>query len=184
MENKSYKSDSEFLRPEEVIKQLDIKIGSQVADFGCASGYFSIPFAQAIGEDGKLFALDVLPHVLETVQSKARTAGLSNIETKRVNLEKKGGSGLNKDSLDWVVVKDILFQNKNKEIILQEAYNILKNGGKALIIEWSKEQSFIGPENGLRISREDLKKLIEGCGFVIEKELGAGDFHCAFIAAK
>ena len=81
-----------FIDPDAIIAQLDIQVGSVAADFGCGPGYFSIPFAKAIGEDGKIYVLDVLPQVLETVIGKAKNSGLTNVIAKRVNLEKENGS--------------------------------------------------------------------------------------------
>jgi ubiquinone/menaquinone biosynthesis C-methylase UbiE len=173
-----------FIDPEAIIKQLTIKEGIVVADFGCGPGYFSIPFARAIGDSGKIFSFDVLPQALESVQSKAKSSGLSNIKTKRVNLEKELGSGLEDQSCDWVIIKDVLFQNQNKEIILKEAFRVMKKGGSILIIEWKEDDMGIGPEKSIRISENDLKKMIADVGFKIEKNIEAGDFHYAFVATK
>lgn len=180
MENLSTKN---FLDPKEIIKQINVAPGSVVADFGCGSGFFSLAFAEAIGEDGKVYALDILPSALESVESQAKMAGLSNIIAQRANLEKDGGSALKENSADWVVVKDMLFQNKMKEVILKEAHRVLRPNGKLLLIEWGKEMS-IGPEKSLRISKEDLDKIAEGQGFKIEKELATGDFHYGSVFAK
>ncbi|HEX8974515.1 MAG TPA: class I SAM-dependent methyltransferase [Patescibacteria group bacterium] len=180
-----------FLDPKAIIAQLDVEIGSYAADFGCGPGYFSLPFSKAVGFNGKVFALDVLPQALETVESKAKTSGIGNILTKRVNLEKENGSQLEAESLDWVIIKDILFQNQNKEAIAREAYRILKNQGKALVVEWdqkacelSPDAPTIGPECALRISEAELEKMFTDCGFKIAKKIDAGNFHCAFVAEK
>ncbi|OGI17941.1 MAG: hypothetical protein A3J63_00575 [Candidatus Moranbacteria bacterium RIFCSPHIGHO2_02_FULL_40_12b] len=174
----------QFINPTDIINQLDISRNSIIADFGCGSGYFSVPLAQHIGEDGKVYALDILTSALESVESKAKLNGLSNIVTKRVNLEKEGGSKFDGENVDWVILKDMLFQNNKKDIILKEARRILKKDGKMLIIEWNEKAGAFGPGSDLKISREELKKLIAGGGFKIEKEISAGDYHYGFIAAK
>ncbi len=173
-----------FLNPIEIIKQLGVENGSVVADFGCASGYFSLPLAQIIGEEGKLFALDILPQALETIEGGAKNLGLSNIETKRVNLEKEKGSGLENASLDWVVLKDVLFQNQDKEVILGEAFRVLKKGGKIILVEWNDGNFSIGPAQNLRIPVEKAKNMVEKEGFSVVKEVEAGQFHYAFVAIK
>ncbi|KKT87730.1 MAG: Methylase involved in ubiquinone/menaquinone biosynthesis [Parcubacteria group bacterium GW2011_GWC1_45_14] len=175
---------TQFLNPEQIINQLDVKKGSLVADFGCASGYFSLPFAAVIGKEGKMMALDILPHVLETVESRAKASGLSNVQTKRVNLEKEEGSGLEKECLDWVIMKGVLFQNKDKAIILKEAHRVLKKGGKVIVVEWGDKDFSIGPHQSLRIPKEFLLELAKKEGFSIEKEVDAGKFHYAFVAVK
>lgn len=173
-----------FLDPSAIIAQLDVQTGNVVADFGCGPGYFSIPFAKSVGEDGKVYVLDVLPQALETVTSKAKNYGLTNIVANRVNLEKENGSKLEPSSVDWVILKDMLFQNQKKDIIIKEAWRVLKKGGKILLIEWNQDASVVGPDFKLRIRESDLKNMFLNAGFSIEKNIDAGDFHYAFIAVK
>lgn len=184
METQNISINAQFLNPENIIKQLDVMKGCAVADFGCASGYFSLPFAQVIGNEGSLIALDILPQALETVESRAKNMGLFNVQTKRVNLEKENGSGLESESLDWVIMKGVLFQNKDKAIILKEAHRVLKKEGKAIVVEWGDEDFSIGPHKSVRISREFLIELAKKQGFSVEKEVDAGKFHYAFVAVK
>ena len=145
-----------FIDPVKIVNAAGISPGNTVADFGCGSGYFSIPVAQAVGEEGVVYSLDILPQALEEVQSKAKILGLTNIITKRVNLENENGSGFGKEELDWVIMKDVLFQNKEKGDIVKEAYRVLKPGGKALIMEWNDSDSSVGPAKELRLSQKKM----------------------------
>jgi ubiquinone/menaquinone biosynthesis C-methylase UbiE len=173
-----------FINPLFIIAQLKIPEGSVVADFGCGAGYFSIPLSQAIGKEGKLYALDILDQALEVVKSRAKLLGLSNVVTKRTNLEMKKGSGLEKESVDWVVLKDVLFQNKSKEKIIQETSRVLKPSGKALIGEWNDRELAIGPEKEMRVSSEELIELLKRNNLKVEKVVDAGHFHYAMVVAK
>lgn len=173
-----------FLDPEAILKQCEIPAGCVAADFGCGSGYFSLPLAKAVGEGGKVISFDVLPQALESVSSKAKNMGLSNVVTKRANLEKEGGSKLDNEEMDFVVMKDVLFQNKNKEIVLGEAYRVLRAGGIALVVEWNDQCLGIGPEAELRLPEHEVKKNAEEKGFKLDKEIDAGKFHYAFLLKK
>jgi ubiquinone/menaquinone biosynthesis C-methylase UbiE len=173
-----------FSNPEIIVEKLELQSGNVVADFGCGAGYFSLPIAKKIGEQGVVYALDILPQSLESVSSKAKSAGLNNIVTKRVNLEKEDGSGLPDGSCDWVVMKCILFQNKDKSGILAEANRVLKLGGKVLIVEWNMKDSSIGPDMSLRISKESLTEIIQKIGFSVFKELPVNDFHYGLVFVK
>lgn len=173
-----------FVRPEEVINQLDVLENASVADFGCGSGFFSLAFAKAVGKSGRVYALDILPSSLEAVASRAKALGLSNVTAKRVNLEREGGSGLPDNSLDWVIVKDVLFQNKGKETMLWEAYRVLKSGGFLFIMEWNDMEASFGPELLLRISREKLIEMLSERGFSLVKDISAGDYHYALVCQK
>lgn len=183
MENLKNNSVAEFIDPREIIKHLEIKKGDLVADFGCGSGYFSIPFAQAVGNKGKVYCLDVLPQALESVKGQAKILGISNIFTQRVNLENENGSELKNNSLDWVIMKDVLFQNKNKKNLFKEAYRILKPEGRVLIMEWG-DNLLVGPDEKKRIAREKMIQLTNDQRFIIKKDVPAGDFHYAMVIEK
>ncbi len=176
--------ESNFLNPQDILGQVSIEIGSKVADFGCGAGFFSLAFAEAVGPEGTVYALDVLKSALESVQSRARIKGYTNLVAKRVNLEKVGGSGLEPDSMDWVVVKDMLFQNKGKDIILQEAHRVIKSGGRAMVIEWNEKAGGLGPEAALRVNEADLERILAAAGFIIDKKINAGNFHYGFVVSK
>ena len=103
---------------------------------------------------------------------------------KRVNLESEGGSGLPGGSLDWVIMKDVLFQNKSKEAMLWEAYRVLKPGGFLFVMEWNDMEASFGPEKALRISRETLTELLSNRGFSPVKDIAAGDYHYALVYQK
>jgi ubiquinone/menaquinone biosynthesis C-methylase UbiE len=173
-----------FVDPAAVVGRLSVEPGSHVADFGCGSGYFSFEFARRVGADGAVYALDVLPSALEAVASRAKTLGLSNVSTKRVNLENEQGSGLGTASMDWVVLKDVLLQNAKKDVMLREVTRVLKPGGRALIMEWNPDEALVGPEKNLRVKPEALKQLIAQAHLSVESELNVGGFHYAFIVKK
>lgn len=177
-------SDAKFVNPKKIVEQLDVAEGSVVADFGCGMGHFSLEMSKKIGETGIVYALDVLPEKLESVISGAKGIGMTNVIAKRVNLEKEKGSGLNDNSVDWVVMKDMLFQNKGKAVVLTEACRVLKPGGRILIIEWKMENVSVGPIRELRISEEALKTVAQKVGLKMLEKIFAGDFHFAFVFVK
>ncbi len=178
------KEFGKFIDPDSIIAQLEIQDGNVVADFGCGPGFFSVPFAKAVGDEGRVYALDVLPQALESVKSKMRNFAVPNIILMRANVEKENGSKLPSDLVDWVILKDVLFQNQKKEIIIAEAKRILKPEGRIIVVEWNKKDSGVGPEDNLRIDCKVLKKMFTDQNFAIEKDILAGDFHYAFVAAK
>jgi ubiquinone/menaquinone biosynthesis C-methylase UbiE len=173
-----------FADPAVIVGQLTVELGSKVADFGCGAGFFSFEFAKRVGPEGSVYALDVLPSALEAVASRAKILNLTNVTPKRVNLENERGSGLSPESVDWVMLKDMLFQNKDKQTILGEVARVLKPGGHAVIMEWDPGETMVGPEAGMRISPEELRTLITAAHLQVEKDLNVGGFHYAFLIQK
>jgi len=175
---------STFVDPKAVIRSLPVAPKGVVADFGCGAGYFSVEFARAVGASGEVIALDVLPSALEAVESQIKTLGLKNIRTKRVNLEHEGGSGLDAASVDWVVAKDVLFQNEKKDVLVREIARVLRSGGHALVMEWNPETPGIGPDAGTRISQTSLRELLASVQLSIVQDIPVGAFHYAFLVTK
>lgn len=175
---------STFVDPKAVIRQLGSLSGNVVADFGCGAGYFSIESARAVGENGLVYAIDVLPSALEAIESQARTQGLQNVVPKRANLEQENGSGLPPASVDWVIAKDVFFQNKSRDIMMREIARILRPNGRVLVMEWSKEDMGVGPDMALRLSSDEMKSLAGQASLSFERDVPVGAFHFAFIAKK
>lgn len=172
-----------FLRPDNVIKKFGIKKGMKIADFGCGAGYFTISMAKIIGEDGRIYALDVLKTALESVRSNAKSEGLLNIEPVWSNLENLGGSKLGDDFVDLALLANILFQSSKKADIIKETKRILKKGGKLIVIEWQKNQPMGPPENFI-VNKDLVRDLAKKEGFKFKKEFPAGKHHWGAIFIK
>ena len=65
---------------EKVLKEIGIKEGQVILDFGCGSGIFSLPAAKIIGKEGKIYALDKNKTQLDELMEKAKSEELKNIE--------------------------------------------------------------------------------------------------------
>ncbi|HOK35143.1 MAG TPA: class I SAM-dependent methyltransferase [Candidatus Pacearchaeota archaeon] len=171
-----------FLNPQKIIDSLEIEKGSIIADFGCGHGYFTFPLARRVGEEGKVFALDVLPEALEAVNSRMKIEGVKNITIKRCNLEKEKGSGLPDESCDIILMANLLFQTENDQSVIQEAKRVLKKEGKVIFIDW-QENVPLGPQ-GKRVKQEEVKELFFKEGFSFEKDFPVDNYHFGFIFKK
>ncbi len=172
-----------FLNPEETIKQLNITKGMQIADFGCGAGYFVIPAAKIVGDEGKVYALDVLDTALESIRSRARIEGLFNIVPRRCNLETLMSSQIDNDLIDLVLLSNILFQSDDKDGIMKEAIRILKKEGRLAIIDWLPGQ-FLGPSKDLIVPVENIKKMAEDNGLKFSKKIQVDNYHWGMIFIK
>ena len=169
-----------FMKPDEVLDNLDVQKDMHVADFGCGAGYFTIPLAMRVGKGGVVYAIDVQEGALESVRGRAKMHFLLNIEAIRANLEKEGGSGLKDDSVDMVILANILFQSRYKDAILKEAGRILKKTGTIALVEWQDGASF-GPSAAYRVTKDQLKKIAKDAGLVLAKEFNAGSSHYGLV---
>ncbi len=171
-----------FIDPEKILDQLDLREDMTVAEFGCGIGEFALGLAKRL-KQGKVYALDIQEEPLESLRSKANLQRLLNIQTIRCDLEKEQGSTLLPDSLDLIVIPNVLYQVEQKKDFLVEAKRVLKTGGKILITDW-KADKHLGPDKSVRVSSESVKDLAEELNLEVDKEFDAGSFHWALILVK
>jgi len=112
----------------QVLEKVGVSSGQTVLDFGCGPGLFSIASAIIVGHRGKVYALDVHPDALEHLRKAASRKGLDNIETmlldrSTVSIE------LDNDTVDVVLLYDVLQEIPDKLGLLKELHRILKRGG-------------------------------------------------------
>lgn len=170
-----------FLSPEKIVNEFDLSEGMSVADFGSGSGHLTIISAQKVGKEGKVYAFDILEDKLDSVRVRAKAASLENVEAVRANLEILGGSGLPDQSIDFVILANILFQSQKKTDIFREVKRVLKPRGRVALIDWKRGSGGFGPPDDIRTDTEEMKSLIGEAGFVFEKNIDAGQFHYGFI---
>ena len=168
-----------FLNPNEVLNQLEIKEGMVAADFGSGSGGWAIPLAKRL-KSGKVYAIDVQEEMLSALKGKAEIENIFNIETKKADVSK--GTEIKANSLDLVLLTNVLFQNENKEKIFSEAERVLRPGGQVLVVDWL-ERAPLGPTGG-RVSAEEVKKIAKELSLRLQKEFPASAFHWGLIFTK
>jgi len=171
----------EFLNPDKVLDKIHLDKDMIAAEFGSGSGSFAIALAKRL-EDGLVYALDIQEAPLSALKSTAQMENITNIRVVRCNLEKPEGSTLSNSSLDLVLIPNLLFQVKDKNVIISEAKRVLKRGGQLIIIDWYPKASH-GPAEG-RIAPEEARKMAEKEGFKLEEEFKAGNYHYVLVFEK
>lgn len=170
--------EKEFLNPEKILSKLELKEDFWVADFGSGSGFWVLPLAKKLTK-GKVFAIDLLEEPLSALRKKLKDEKIENVELRRANVEK--GTTIFDESLDIVLMTNLLFEVEDLEGVFKEAKRVLKKGGKILIVDW-KETIQEGPEK--KVSKEKIEKIAENMGFFKEEEFEASPFHFGLILVK
>ncbi len=171
----------EFINPEKILNQLELREDITAADFGCGAGGWVLPLAKKL-KTGRVYAIDIQEDILNALKVKQEAADLRNIKLLRADLEKDLGSLIQSGLLDLVIASNLLFQVENKEKVLAEAKRVLKGDGRLLLVDW-KPEAFSGPIEG-RIGPEQAQAMAEKIGFVLEKEMPAGEYHYGLLFIK
>lgn len=171
----------DFLKLDEVLKELNIKEDMVAAEFGCGSAHFTIAIANRL-KKGRVYALDIQEEKLSAVKGKLALEKINNVFLILCDLEANKGSTLPDNAVDIVLIPNVLFQAEDKYAIVNEAKRILKSGGQLLIIDWLKSIPST-PKTGV-VSPDEIKKMADSLGLSFKKEFQAGDYHFALLFTK
>ena len=157
----------EYQKPDEVMKALALKPGEVVADIGAGSGYFTLRFARAVGDNGLVYAVDISPDMIRHVNRRVRDAKIRNVVSV---LAEPDDPLLPDGSVDRFVIVDTWHHVEDQAKYLGLMKRMLKPGGQVVHIDFQKRELPIGPPLAMKIAREDLVKQMEGAGFELAAE--------------
>lgn len=166
-----------FSDPEANIERFKLEPGTIVADFGAGSGSYTIASAKAVGKRGTVYAIDVQQELLSRIKNTANKEGLENVETIWGDIETLGGSGLLDETVDSVIVSNILFLTGNKDGLVQEISRVLKQNGKVLVVDWKDSFGGLGPKAESIVPLQEVKDLFKKHNFSFQFEIQAGAHH-------
>ena len=94
-------------KAQEFLKRIGLKRGQRVLDFGCGRGNYTIPAAQVVGKEGRVYALDKNPRALDELMRRASAWDLDNI----VRMDTLGeiNIALDDNSVQVVLLYDIFW---------------------------------------------------------------------------
>ena len=144
------------------LKDIGIKRGQTVLDFGCGVGNYTIPASVIVGEKGKVYAVDKNIKSLDELMQRAVEEGLSNI--KRIEVSEEIKLTLQNESIDVVLLYDIIHLVNNRKRLLTEIYRVSKPN--SLISVYPKHH-----REHMNMELDDVKDEIESLGFNFEKEV-------------
>ena len=121
-----YKLTDLIWNPQRHLKKIPIKVGMVVVDYGCGPGRYTVPIAKLVGPKGKVFAVDIQPLAVETINEKASRKNITNIETIIVSSYNTGIPG---SIADLVLLIDTLHLINDYHALFREIYRILKPDG-------------------------------------------------------
>jgi ubiquinone/menaquinone biosynthesis C-methylase UbiE len=109
------------------LKEIGVREGQTVLDVGCGSGDFTVSSATLVGETGTVYALDIDDRALDILKIRTEKRGFKNIRLLHSSANEK--IKLDDNSIDHVLLIDVLQEVYNKESLFKEVGRILRAGG-------------------------------------------------------
>ncbi|MDQ2741502.1 MAG: class I SAM-dependent methyltransferase [Chloroflexota bacterium] len=155
-----------WLGPERILSEAAVQPGETVVDLGAGTGFWTEPLSEMVASEGKVYAADIEPVMLEDLQTLIRDRGLENVEIVQSDeLSVPLDSGI----ADLVVLGFVLHEPAEPDLFLQEVIRLLKPEGRLLVAEWQQRPTEGGPPLEYRISAEEAHALLGAAGFSVEE---------------
>ncbi len=124
-----------FHQREKIVSNVGLKPGMAMADIGAGTGLFTLPFAQAVGDSGKVYAVEIAKNFLTHIKERAVKASAKNVETvlctpKSVELPE--------GSIDLAFICDVYHHFEFPQATLATLHKALKPGGQIVLIDFKR----------------------------------------------
>lgn len=157
-------------RRDEIVRALDLRPGMAIADVGAGTGLFTLMFAAAVGAEGTVHAVDVMPGFLAHIRAKVEKAGL--IDRVRFVQATDRSSGLAAGSVDAIFMSDAYHHLEYPQHTLATLRAALRPGGTLWLIDFRRdEDSDEWLKQHVRAGKEVVLQELAAAGFVLVQEV-------------
>ncbi|MDB4476632.1 class I SAM-dependent methyltransferase [Rhodopirellula sp.] len=151
----------------ESFKQLEIAEGMSVCDLGCGNGYWTLPMARDVGEDGRVYAVDIQREMLQKLRQRSSKYKLNNIEPV---LGEVDDPNLPADKLDLVLMVDVYHEFSHPESMLWGIRRSLNSKGVVALLEYREEDPRVPIKPLHKMSKRQIMKEYSANGFKLVRE--------------
>ena len=153
-----------------IVEEASLKPGMVVADIGAGTGLFTLPFSQAVGDTGKVYAVDIAKNFLAHIRARATQAKAPNIEP--VLCTEKSVE-LPENSIDLAFICDTYHHFEYPTHSLESLYRAVRPGGALVLIEFHRIPGVTSDFllEHVRAGQDVFTREIEAAGFVLDREL-------------
>jgi ubiquinone/menaquinone biosynthesis C-methylase UbiE len=156
------------------LREIGIKKGYTVLDFGCGRGHYTIPMSKIVGNIGMVYALDKNKSVLSELEKTIAEEDIKNVEL--INDIKD--TSLKDNSADVVLCYDVLHYMKSadRKVIYNDVRRVLREN--AIFSVYPKHCKENLPSGELAfVSSGEIVREIENSGFVFTGEMQSKLLH-------
>ena len=112
------------------LDQFGIDEGFIVIDFGCGPGSYVEKASQLVGDEGRVYAVDVHPLAIKSIKERARRKNLENVAP---ILSTGYPVDIDSHSADVIYALDMFHHIKDSKGFLKELHRLLKPSGTLFI---------------------------------------------------
>ena len=165
-----------FAARKQITEALHLQPTTHVADIGCGTGLYTELFSQAIGSEGRVYAVDISPRLIDYVRDRLAREQLRNVEVIRSTAK---DTRLPESSIDVAFICDTYHHFEFCDDMLRSLRFALRPGGQLAVIDFERipgvsREWVLGHVRG---DKQTFREEIERAGFVFVEEVEVEGFH-------
>ncbi len=153
--------------PTKAVALLGLTPGMTVCDLGAGTGYYAVRMARLVGDQGKVYAVDIQPRMLELLGKRLTAAGIKNIQPL---LGGETETNLPADSQDLIILVDVYHEFSHPVQMLAGMRAALKPGGQIVLVEFRAEDDTVPIKPEHKMSKAQINKEMTANGFELKRE--------------
>jgi SAM-dependent methyltransferase len=148
--------------PSRILDRLSVKSSDTVIDFGCGTGFYTIPLAKTAK---RVVGIDVQAKMLKMA---GRYAEKSNVKVQFYESDGKN-IPLPDSTADLIFLRRVFHELEDKQAVLQELTRLLKQNGRLAIMEKTKKSlTPIGPPT---VEISDIANCLRSVGLQVTEKI-------------
>ena len=149
-------------RPDEVVKQMELKATDAVADIGAGTGYFTFRIARVVPQ-GRVYAVDIQPEMLQMIEARKKEVKLDNVVTVQ---GAESDTKLAPNSIDLALLVDAYHEFSYPREMMESIVRALRPGGRVLQLEYRAEDPDVPIKQLHKMTVAQSRKEMESVGLV------------------
>ncbi len=149
-----------------LLRELGLKPGMDVMDVGAGTGYYSRRMASLVGPNGKVYAIDVQPEMIEMLNAVATRPGLANIKPV---LGSEKSVTLPDSVADLAILVDVYHELEFPSEILTSITRALRPGGRIVFVEYRAEDPRVPIKPLHKMSEAQIRREASQNGLIWER---------------
>lgn len=141
--------------PAKLIESLGIRPGQTACDLGCGNGFYTLKLSAAVGPQGKVWAVDIQPEMIDLLEQRLKARKRTNVEAVvSTAIDPKLPEG----ELDLLLLVDVYHEFSHPEPMLAAIRKSLAPTGRVALVEFRSEDPTVPIKRLHKMSQQQCQK--------------------------
>jgi len=172
------RSSFELIDQARFFSELNLKKGNTLLDVACGRGSYSLAAFDIIGKDSQIYAVDLWEEGILLLRKEALARGIANMSAFVSDVSQN--IPVEDHCVDVCLMATVLHDfvgDKVEQGVMQEIVRVMKSDGSLAVVEYKKKEGQTGPPRAVRLSPEEVIKIVSDFGFKQNRYAEIGPDH-------